>query len=248
MQLGYLLVLFSLLCGLDDAFRTEKSLRRYKSISSFGYDRSLSEIHSASSTGEVESKAYLDEYSLWRLNFKLKKVGQNDVDFYLRVRFIEQRGYEPPQGKIFIEDDTSGVIRVDDNGYSGIWTLSEDKDDRKDGLWIWGLFEEPKYPYLYFNMDLYNTTILPSGEEEPIFKGEGIPNGRLYMRCSHTRDKNRGVILSNPQMTWKLTEIVSADLLGIVKFDAGEFEDAGQLNIFPQFSKAFNGTEAVNEL
>ena len=38
---------------------------------------------------------------------------------------------------------------------SGKWTLSEDKNDRKDGLWIWGLFEEPKYPFLYFNLGLF---------------------------------------------------------------------------------------------
>ena len=30
--------------------------------------------------------------------------------------------------------------------------ILKDKNDRKDGLWIWGLFEEPKYPYLYLNI------------------------------------------------------------------------------------------------
>ena len=239
-------LLFMLLCRFDEAFRVGHTLRWHRESYSFKNGRPTNELYSAPSSGEDGSKAFLEECSLWRLNFKLKKEGENDVDFYLRVRFIEQKGYEPPQGKIFIEDDISGVVKVDENGYSGVWTLSEDKDDRKDGLWIWGLFEEPKYPFLYFNMDLYNTTILPSGEEEPIFGGEGIPNGRLYMRCSHTRDKNRGVILSNPQMTWKLTDIVSADLLGIVKFDAGEFEDAGELDIFPQFSKVANGTYAAS--
>jgi hypothetical protein len=48
-----------------------------------------------------------------------------------------------------VQDDYYGLIRCDEKGYSGTWTLSEDKNDRKDGLWIWGLFEEPKYPYLY---------------------------------------------------------------------------------------------------
>ena len=99
-------------------------------------------------------------------------------------------------------------------------------------LRIWGLFEEPKYPYLYFNMDIYNSTVLPGGTEEPIFDGEGIPNGRLYMRCSHVRDKEKGAILSDFQMTWKETEIVKADLLGIVQFDAGEFVDAGKRTSF----------------
>lgn len=67
-------------------------------------------------------------------------------------------------------------------GYAGVWTLSEDKEDRKDGLWIWGLFEEPKYPFLYFYLDVYNTTVLASGEEDPIYGGEGVPGDRLNFR------------------------------------------------------------------
>ena len=80
-------------------------------------------------------KALLDESTLWRINFRVQKGGKKDVNFFVRVRFYEDRGYEPPQGKIFVEDDPSGVVRVDSQGNSGIWTLSEDKDDRKDGLW-----------------------------------------------------------------------------------------------------------------
>jgi hypothetical protein len=53
----------------------------------------------------------------------------------LRVRFVNDRNYEPPQGRIFIEDDFNGLVRTNDFGYSGIWTLSEDKNDRRDGLW-----------------------------------------------------------------------------------------------------------------
>ena len=142
----------------------------------------------------------------------------------------------PPQGKIFVEDDIQGIIRCDDKGYAGIWTLSEDKDDRKDGLWVWGLFEEPKYPFLYLNLDLYNSTILPSGEEEPIFDGQGIPNGRLYLRMRHEREKERGAVLSAGEMTFKLTDIVKADALGLVTFDAGEFVRAGTVEIYPVFN------------
>ena len=67
-------------------------------------------------------------------------------------------------GRIFIEDDYNGLVRVDEEGYAGVWTLSEDKDDRKDGLWIWGLFEEPKYPYIYFYLDIYPTVIVDKNE------------------------------------------------------------------------------------
>ena len=80
-------------------------------------------------------------------------VGDREVSAVLRLRLLEDRGYEPPSGRVFIEDDFNGLVRVDERGYSAYkWTLSEDKDDRKDGLWIWGLFEEPKYPYLYFSI------------------------------------------------------------------------------------------------
>jgi hypothetical protein len=91
---------------------------------------------------------------LWRLTIYLEKDNFKQIQAICRIRFIIQKGYEPPQGRLFIEDDYNGFIKVDDKGYSGTWTLSEDKNDRKDGLWVWGLFEEPKYPFLYFYMGI----------------------------------------------------------------------------------------------
>ena len=88
--------------------------------------------------------------------------------------------------------------------------MSEDKDDRKDGLWIWGLFEEPKYPFLYFYMNIYDSVVLPSGEEEPLFNGDGIPGNRLNFRCNHAIEEGQGTVLSNPQMTYQLKELVKA--------------------------------------
>jgi hypothetical protein len=187
--------------------------------------------NSVLSMSDSKKRALLDSSTLWRVNLKLQKDGYNDVNAPLRIRFIEERGYEPPSGKIFIEDDINGIVKTDKDGYAGIWMLSEDKDDRKDGLWIWGLFQEPKYPFLYFNFDVYNNTVLPSGEEEPIFGGLGIPNGRLYMRMRHERDKEKGSVLYEGQLSYKVTEIVNADFLGIVKFDAGQFVDGGAVEV-----------------
>ena len=70
-------------------------------------------------------------------------------------------------GRIFVEDDYNGLVKVDDEGYGGTWTLSEDKDDRKDGLWVWGLFEEPKYPFLYFYLDIFPTVIVSKQDYKP---------------------------------------------------------------------------------
>lgn len=99
------------------------------------------------------SKPTLDENTYWQLSLTFRDPINQQVDVTrarLGIRFINDRNYEPPQGRIFVEDDYNGLVKVDEAGYNGIWTLSEDKNDRKDGLWVWGLFEEPKYPYLYF--------------------------------------------------------------------------------------------------
>lgn len=106
-------------------------------------------------TGAIKNIPALDATTLWRLAFRLEKEGYKSIDAVARVRFIPDRNYEPPQGKIFVEDDFNGFIRVTETGYSGSWTLSEDKNDRKDGLWIWGLFEEPKYPFMYICLGIY---------------------------------------------------------------------------------------------
>jgi hypothetical protein len=92
----------------------------------------------------------LSESNLWRITLSLRRDGCKTVEAVARVRFVADGQYEPPQGRLFIEDDNNGLFKCNDQGYSGSWTLSEDKNDRKDGLWIWGLFEEPKYPFLYF--------------------------------------------------------------------------------------------------
>lgn len=82
------------------------------------------------------SRPTLTEKSLWRLSIRLEKQGFSLVEATSRIRFIQARNYEPPQGKIFVQDDYNGLIKVDQNGYAGTWTLSEDRNDRKDGLWI----------------------------------------------------------------------------------------------------------------
>lgn len=92
----------------------------------------------------------LDEKTKWKISINFQQNNTVISKAMLNVRFIEYKNYEPPQGRVYIEDDFNGLVKTDERGYAGIWSLSEDKDDRKDGLWIWGLFEEPKYPFLYF--------------------------------------------------------------------------------------------------
>lgn len=179
--------------------------------------------------------ASLDERTLWRLSLKLQKQGFKDVEAVVRLRFIEDRGYEPPSGRVFIEDDYNGLVRVDEKGYAGFgWTLSEDKNDRKDGLWVWGLFEEPKYPFLYMTLAVFDDVILASGESEPIFGGAGVPNSKLNIRFNHARDAARGAVLSSGQLTAQITELVKADPLGLGgTVNVGDVLDMGSIDIQP---------------
>ena len=76
-----------------------------------------------------------------------------------------------------------------------------------------------------------------SGDLEPIFGGEeipGVPNGKLYFRFSHERKKEFGAKLSNGEVTYKVSEFVKADPLGIGgKVDVGDIFSAGTVVIRP---------------
>lgn len=56
------------------------------------------------------AKPTLDQRTAWRLDLSLKKNGSGSepIELSLRVRFIEKKNYEPPQGQIFIERDGAG--------------------------------------------------------------------------------------------------------------------------------------------
>jgi len=183
------------------------------------------------STPSTLPVATLDGNTLWRLAIRLEKPGSKSIEAVVRLRFVEDRGYEPPQGRIFVEDDFYGMIKVDDKGYASRWMLSEDKNDRKDGLWIWGLFEEPKYPYLYFSLFVFKSIILASGLEEPIFGGDGVPGDRLNFRFSHFRnDPAKGAELTAGEMTYDIAETVQADPFGLGgTVNVGEPVPAGQV-------------------
>ena len=193
-------------------------------------------LRSSSSSSSSSPIATLDDRTLWELKLLLRKDGSpgDAVSAIARVRFIESRGYEPPQGVVFVEDDLNGLIKVNDKGLTSNFKLSEDINDRKDGLWIWGLFEEPKYPYLYFTLNVYDTVFV--GEEEKKIYGEGVPGDKFFVRFDHIRDERGSVILSNGQITFQKEELVKVDPLGIGgKINGGDIENAGLITIQPIF-------------
>lgn len=175
----------------------------------------------------------LTESTLWRLNISLKKEGQDKrIDAVARVRFVETPGYEPPSGKVFVQDDFNGLFRVNEKGFACNWGLSEDREDRKDGLWIWGLFDVPKYPFLYLNLNIFDSIVLPNGEEEKI--PWDIPGSTLYCRFNHVNEKETGVVLDGATMTYQLDEFTKADPFGVGgQVKVGDFISAGTITLTP---------------
>ena len=85
-------------------------------------------------------------------NLQTEKGKKTDGIYVVQAKFIEEEGYEPPQGRLqqfFAEEETTSDETVSDDGageislssnsqmiiQSGRWTLSEDPNDRKDSLW-----------------------------------------------------------------------------------------------------------------
>jgi len=152
----------------------------------------------------------------WRIALNLRAPNTPDEEesqlVTAVVRFAEEPGYEPPQGKLRVESCLpEGLLRIGEA--EARWVLSEDPEDRKDSLWIWGLFKEPLYPFLLFSLDC---------EEIALPGGSTIPKGKLYVQADHRRHPEDGVRLGEGKVTYKVAEQLSADLLGLSDFTYNE--------------------------
>lgn len=120
------------------------------------------------------------------------------------------------------------------------------QDDRKWGLWVQGLFEEPKYPYIYFALHTEeDARVLLDTEEtdpetgkrrkalQPLFGGKGVPGGRLDFRFDHRREAGT-VVLSEGKMSFQEMEMRQVDPLGIGgKVNVGDVVEAGTAALTP---------------
>lgn len=202
--------------------------------SNFCAPRPSSRLYSASKA-TAALKATLTEETVWRLRFSVSGVRTssgrtaNDLLFAVEANFLEEEGYEPPQGnlvQIVDEDDADGDgvgrLRITE----GRWQLSEDPNDRKDGLWVWGLFKEPLYPFLL--LKLRTEVVKLPGED-----GDTVAPLELYAQISHVRDKEAGVILKASTLNVREMETVKADVFGVANVDVFEEVSVGQLSIQP---------------
>ena len=199
------------------------------------------ETTSTGSTTSSSKPATLTQDTTWKLRIVLRGVStakgkKVDELFVVSGNFLEEEGYEPPQGS-FVQQQKDG-----DNGESSSqlkivnsrWQLSEDPNDRKDGLWVWGLFKEPLYPFLLLNLE---TEALPlSGSDE-----DSILPLQLFAQVNHKRagDDNGAVILEGTtDLKVRQMETVKADPFGGATVDIYEEKSVGSLSIQPVMSGA----------
>jgi hypothetical protein len=168
-----------------------------------------------------------------------KKV---DEIFSIYCQFLEDTNYEPPQGKlrqlrapIARSGESREVDENDDDGTENSprlkitdsrWKLSEDPLERKDSLWIWGLFEEPLYPFLLLQL---TTDRIPLPGED----GDAIRPLALFSQINHRREKERGAVLDRGEVKIRVTETVKADIFGAATADIYEEVTVGTVNFEP---------------
>jgi hypothetical protein len=230
----------------------------------------LIQVATASSTAVVPT---LSDATTWRLRIVLRNMVTelgtklNNEMFVITGQFVEEDGYEPPQGT-FVQQQlfssTSSLMMQDEMNRTTItsatdisssssssgsnrclqigksrWILSEDPNDRKDGLWVWGLFKEPLYPYMLLSFETLpiplNSTGTAAASTATI---DCIPALQLYVQLNHTRNRDTGAVsfqLSNSASNYELKirqkETISADPLGVSKVDIYEELSIGTFSI-----------------
>jgi len=210
----------------------------------------------------TSNKATLTEETTWTMRMNLEnlpteKGKRTSGIFVVQAKFVEEEGYEPPQGLVrqvvafAADEDTKGRDDDDDDDGddaaaeqketpsasassqqmtigSGRWTLSEDPEDRKDSLWIWGLFKEPLYPFLLLQFEIEEMSL--PGEEK-----DSIKPFKLYAQINHKRGDNGEVILASvTDLAVREKETIKADPFGAAKLDLFENVVIGKLQLQAQ--------------
>lgn len=180
----------------------------------------MSSTHIGSSTTDTtgENSTTLTEATTWKMrlviNDRLPRQSKDEI-YSVSGFFQEDEGYEPPQGSFIGKDDTEMLLEVSKSR----WMLSEDPEDRKDSLWIWGLFKEPLYPFLLLQISL----------SEKDADGNMKPWPPLYAQISHRR-KDGSVFLEPADLKVRNLEQLNADPFGAAKVEIYEEDVVGRIS------------------
>ncbi|GKY91584.1 hypothetical protein MPSEU_000130300 [Mayamaea pseudoterrestris] len=205
---------------------------------------SMSRSHLHAETTQ-STKTTLTEETTWMIRMFLGNIkttqGNRVLDemIALPVKFIEEEGYEPPQGRVEVvaapsSDDTTVTPIINRWKFNKTyWKLSEDPNERKDGLWIWGLFKEPLYPYLLLSMETSEIQLSSgSASDGDSQKVDTIAPMQLYAQINHKRDADIGVVLSGSYpLKIRQLETIKADPFGGATVDIFNDVDIGTIRI-----------------
>jgi hypothetical protein len=183
------------------------------------------------------TKATLTAETSWQLRIAFRNIatknGQrmDNVMFVVTGQFIEEDGYEPPQG-FFRQREKEDVNAAAESssaiGTSQLkvvqsrWKLSEDPNDRKDGLWVWGLFKEPLYPFMLLQLET-DAISLPNNDS--------IAPLQLFAQIKHKRVENTAVLDAITDLNIRQSETIKADPFGVSQVDVYEEVSIGSLSI-----------------
>ena len=208
----------------------------------------LSEL--SSSISGRQHQATLTQDTLWKLRLVLRGVAtakgkKVDEIFVISGSFMEEEGYEPPQG--YFVQQLSSSKQGDDNGSNerlkivkSRWQLSEDPADRKDGLWIWGLFKEPLYPFLLLQLETEAVPMPGNSNNNDDDGGKDfILPLQLYAQANHKRNEGAVVLEGTTELKVRQSETISADPFGASKVDIYEEVSVGTLSMQPFASTSF---------
>lgn len=192
------------------------------------------QLRSSNSLELSVAKTTLTDETTWRLRLLLNDLTTTrgkKLDgqlFVIEGNFIEEEGYEPPQGTFKPTKDSSEEEGMSLEISRSYWKLSEDPNDPKDGLWVWGLFKEPLYPFMLLQIETKELK-LPSSESEGDVK-DSIPPLKLYAQISHIREKETGVELKTANLNVRVLETVQLPGASVELY---EEEKVGQVSFQP---------------
>ena len=184
-------------------------------------------------------------------NLPTKQGKSVDRIIAIRVKFIEEVGYEPPQGQVVQvmdvgegnEEKAGGGGGSSPKIVSSRWQLSEDPNDRKDSLWIWGLFAEPLYPFMLLRLDFDeislpgspSATTAEAGDDDASAKAasDAIAPFKLFAQIDHKREDGQVILSSGADLTIKQKETIKADPFGAATVDLFDDVKVGKLQIQP---------------
>ncbi|CAM9483957.1 unnamed protein product [Choristocarpus tenellus] len=147
--------------------------------------------------------------------------GGEVTEVAVRVRFVEEEGFEPPRGFMEVLEDNPAIPK---QGGKARWSLSEDPEERKAGLWIWGLFKEPLYPFLLLQLE---------NLEIPLKGGAVINPGVLFIKIDHRRDAELGVTLDSGFVGVRELTRFKADPIGMAEANVAEVRPCGKARFRP---------------